>query len=164
MRNTKWFDYTFLSIGLLIQVVTFAISTDLIHLTFIDIISLISGCLGICSVCLTAQGRLVAFVFGFAQVITYSFLCWQERFYAELLLNVYYFFTMIYGVYVWRKHIPSSSASGLEVRTRKLPMSVLVLIFVGSAILSSPEMAVIKVPLLYQDYEIQLSFLLKASK
>ena len=37
-------------------------------------------------------------------------------------------------------------------------------LLVGSAILSSPEMAVIKVPLIYQDYEIQLSFLLKTSK
>ena len=37
-------------------------------------------------------------------------------------------------------------------------------LLVGSAILSSPEMAVIKVPLLYQDYEIQLSFLLKTAK
>ena len=37
-------------------------------------------------------------------------------------------------------------------------------LLVGSAILSSPEMAVIKVPLIYKDYEIQLSFLLKAAK
>ena len=37
-------------------------------------------------------------------------------------------------------------------------------LLVGSAILSSPEMAVVKVPLIYQDYEIQLSFLLKTAK
>jgi len=37
-------------------------------------------------------------------------------------------------------------------------------LLVGSAILSSPEMAVIKVPLIYQDYQIQLSFLLKTAK
>ena len=37
-------------------------------------------------------------------------------------------------------------------------------LLVGSAILSSPEMAVIKVPLLYNDYEIQLSFLLKTAQ
>ncbi len=36
-------------------------------------------------------------------------------------------------------------------------------LLVGSAILSSPEMAVIKVPLIYQDYQIQLSFLLKTA-
>ena len=36
-------------------------------------------------------------------------------------------------------------------------------LLVGSAILSSPEMAVVKVPLLYQSYEIQLSFLLKTA-
>lgn len=121
--------YLFLVVGLLVQVITYVLAPG-------HPISLISGMLGICSVVLGARGNILTFVFGFAQVITYSFLCWQERFYAELLLNVYYFFTMIYGVYVWRKHIPSSSASGLEVRTRKLPMSMLVLIFVGSAILS----------------------------
>ena len=100
MRNTKWFDYTFLSIGLLIQVVTFAISTldfplltldstsntlhptlYTLHLTPIDIISLISGCLGICSVCLTAQGRLTAFAFGFAQVFTYTYICLRAHLY-----------------------------------------------------------------------------------
>lgn len=37
-------------------------------------------------------------------------------------------------------------------------------LLVGSAILSSPEMAVIKVPLIYKDYQMQLSFLLKATK
>ena len=34
-------------------------------------------------------------------------------------------------------------------------------LLVGSAIISSAETAVIKVPLLYRDYELQLSFLLK---
>ena len=37
-------------------------------------------------------------------------------------------------------------------------------LLVGSAILSSPEMAVVKVPLIYQNYEIQLSFLLKTAQ
>ena len=37
-------------------------------------------------------------------------------------------------------------------------------LLVGSAILSSTEMAVIKVPLTYNNHEIQMSFLLKAAK
>lgn len=37
-------------------------------------------------------------------------------------------------------------------------------LLVGSAILSSTETAIIKVPLLYRDYELQLSFLLKTKK
>ncbi len=37
-------------------------------------------------------------------------------------------------------------------------------LLIGSAIISSAETAVIKVPLLYRDYELQLSFLLKTRK
>ena len=37
-------------------------------------------------------------------------------------------------------------------------------LLMGSAIISSAETAVIKVPLLYRDYELQLSFLLKTKK
>lgn len=37
-------------------------------------------------------------------------------------------------------------------------------LLVGSAVISSAETAVIKVPLLYRDYELQLSFLLKTRK
>lgn len=37
-------------------------------------------------------------------------------------------------------------------------------LLLGSAIISSAETAVIKVPLLYRDYELQLSFLLKTKK
>lgn len=79
--------------------------------------SLVSGLLGICSVVLGAQGNILTFVFGFAQVGTYTYLCVVERFYAEIALNAYYFLTMIYGVYVWRKRLNENS---LEIRTRSL--------------------------------------------
>lgn len=99
MNRQKLFDYGFLALGLLIQLVTYAFMP---HDTWI---SLLSGCLGVCSVCLSAQGNILTFVFGFAQVITYTYLCLTQRFYGEVTINAYYFFTMIYGVYVWRKHL-----------------------------------------------------------
>lgn len=148
MRNTKWFDYTFLSIGLLIQVVTFAISTNLIHLTpytlhptpniqhltSIDIISLVSGCLGICSVCLTAQGRLTAFAFGFAQVFTYTYICLRAHLYGEVAINIYYFATMIYGVYLWRRRI---SPTTQRVITRQLSWSIWFALIIAIAAFSA---------------------------
>lgn len=78
---------------------------------------MVSGLLGICSVVLGAQGNILTFVFGFAQVGTYTYLCVVERFYAEIALNAYYFVTMIYGVYVWRKRL---NVNSLEIRTRSL--------------------------------------------
>lgn len=147
MRNTKWFDYTFLSIGLLIQVVTFAISTfsfspaealrltsNIQHLTSIDIISLISGCLGICSVCLTAQGRLTAFAFGFAQVFTYTYICLRAHLYGEVAINIYYFATMIYGVYLWRRRI---SPTTQRVITRQLSWSIWFALIIAIAAFSA---------------------------
>lgn len=124
----KVFDYSFLALGLLIQIVTFTMMPDGSWL------SVVSGCLGICSVCLTAQGNILTFVFGFAQVGTYTWLCVSQRFYGEIAINAYYFLTMIYGVYVWRKRLGVSAdgqqASGLTITPRRLPLWVLTLIVV----------------------------------
>ena len=74
--------------------------------------------LGICSVVLGAQGNILTFLFGFAQVGTYTYLCCMERFYAEIAMNVYYFLTMIYGVYVWRNRLTTKDS--MQIQTRVL--------------------------------------------
>lgn len=116
-RDTRFFDYSFLTVGLAIQVVTYWLMP---HDT---VISLISGLLGVCSVCLGAQGNILTFVFGFAQVGTYTYLCVTQRFYGEIAINAYYFLTMIYGVAVWRKR-----ATKTIVQTRHLKVWIFVLI------------------------------------
>lgn len=96
--------------GLVVQCVTYWLMPDTPW-------SLISGLLGICSVVLSAQGNILTFVFGFGQVGTYTYLCVQERFYAEIALNIFYFVTMIYGVYVWKKRLQGDS---WQIQTRQL--------------------------------------------
>ena len=118
LRRNKVFDYSFLCLGLLIQVVTYVLSGSLL-------ISLVSGCLGVCSVVLTAQGNILMYVFGFGQVLTYTYLCWTQRFYAEIAINAYYFLTMIYGVYAWRRHLSSGSRT---IAPRRLSACLLVII------------------------------------
>ncbi len=112
INRTTWF---FLILGLLVQVLTFVLMPD-------NPISLVSGMLGICSVVLGAQGNILTFVFGFAQVATYTYLCCVERFYAEIAINIYYFITMIYGVYCWRNRLSNNS---LQVQTRRLSIKLL---------------------------------------
>ena len=73
--------WIFLFLGLALQLVTYVIMPTVP-------LSLISGILGVCSVVLGAQGNLLTFVFGFAQVGTYTYLCYEERFYAEIGLNI----------------------------------------------------------------------------
>lgn len=129
MKTISPITWFFLTFGLLLQVITFIIVPD-------HPIALISGMLGVCSVVLGAQGNILNFIFGFAQVTTYSFLCWQEHFYAELFLNLFYFVTMIYGVYVWRQRLNPQTEGNMEVCTRKLPLMVSIWVLIGSIALS----------------------------
>ena len=124
----KIFDYSFLAAGLIIQIVTYWLMP---HDSWL---SLLSGCLGICAVCLTAQGNILTFVFGFAQVITYTYLCWTQRFYGEIAINAYYFGTMIYGVYAWKSRIKSRESK--LIIPRRLSWRVLWLIAVSTLLLS----------------------------
>ena len=120
-RN-KIFDYTFIGVGLLVQVVTYCLSYNSASLS---LLSLISGCLGVCSVCLASQGNIYTYAFGFAQVLTYTYLCWTQRFYAEIAINAYYFGTMIYGVFVWRQRLQMKD-EGARISPRKLDTRLLI--------------------------------------
>ena len=118
--------WLFLATGVLVQVITFCLMP---HSPW----ALVSGILGICSVVLGAQGNILTFVFGFAQVVTYTYLCVVERFYAEIAINIYYFFTMIYGVYCWRKRLSNNT---LQVQTRRLSRNIFPLLSVAIVLMS----------------------------
>ena len=75
--------WLFLVTGLLVQIITFCAVP---HNPW----AMVSGMLGICSVVLGAKGNILTFFFGFAQVGTYTYLCWVEHFYAEIAINIYY--------------------------------------------------------------------------
>ena len=121
-RNTKSF-WIFLVLGIVVQIVTYSLIPN-------SPWSFISGLLGIGSVVLGAQGDILTFVFGFAQVGTYSYLCIVERFYAEIALNLFYFITMIYGVFVWKKRLTDQS---LQIQPRTL--SHMTMLFLLGAVL-----------------------------
>lgn len=118
--------WLFLATGLLVQIVTFCLMP---HSPW----ALVSGMLGICSVALGAQGNILTFIFGFAQVVTYTYLCVLERFYAEIAINIYYFFTMIYGVYCWRRRLSDNT---LQVQTRRLSRNIFPIMSVAILLLS----------------------------
>ena len=132
MKRSKLFDYSFLTLGLLIQVVTYYIwhsafsilSPQGARLFQLSVLSLISGCLGVCSVVLTAQGNILFYLFGFGQVITYTYLCWTQRFYAEIAINAYYFATMMYGVFAWKKRLKVDTL----ITPRTLPLRTISII------------------------------------
>lgn len=56
---------------------------------------------GILNVSLIIRRTLWNYPFGFAVVALYFFIFWEYRLYSDALLQVYFFFIQIYGVYVW---------------------------------------------------------------
>ncbi|MBO4665265.1 MAG: nicotinamide mononucleotide transporter [Paludibacteraceae bacterium] len=104
----------FLLIGLAVQIITFFVAKQ-------TVLSLICGMLGICSVILCSQGMIWTFAFGFAQILTYSYICYMEQLYGTLAINAYYFITQIYGIYVWRKRLIDNQKDLADsVPTRRL--------------------------------------------
>ena len=127
IRSISPATWLFLSLGLLVQIGVYIIAPH-------NPIALLSGMLGICSVVLGAQGNILTFVFGFAQVGTYTYLCCLEHFYAEIAINFYYFITMIYGVYCWRKRLDDNT---LQVITRQLNPKLISIMILAIMALSS---------------------------
>lgn len=130
-KKDKIIDWSILATGLLVQVVVFVLMPD-------NPWSLVSGLFGMCSVILCSQGNILTFFFGFGQIFTYTYLCYLERFYAGIAMNVFYFVTQIYGVFAWRKRLKTSEDRTTEVTitTRRLSMPILLVVSVASLVVS----------------------------
>lgn len=126
LKGDRYF-WIFLILGIVCQCFTYYVQPD-------SVLSLVSGLLGICSVVLGARGNILTFVFGFAQVGAYTYLCVGEHFYGEIALNIYYFLTMIYGVYVWKNRLQGGRS--LQIQTRKLKLKVVVVMMVAILLVS----------------------------
>ena len=90
-------EHLFMFIGIFLQLITWYITKN-------SLVSLISGVTGIISVILCSQRKISFYFFGFIQLGTYMYLAWQQRFYGELMENVFYIITMLIGIVVWLKN------------------------------------------------------------
>lgn len=124
--QSKRFDIIFLVSGLLVQILVYWLAPT-------HPLSLISGLLGIISVILCSQGNIWTFAFGFGQILTYSGLCYIERFYAGLGMNAFYFLSQIYGIYVWRKQRTGNS---VIIAPRSLPAKWFAVLCAASAVVA----------------------------
>lgn len=120
-RRNRLFPVLFLAAGLTVQVTAYLWMPD-------NPWSLVSGLLGICSVILCSERNILTFFFGFGQILTYTYLCYLERFYAGIAMNGFYFCSQIYGIYVWRRRLPTDEDTDrqrLNITTRSLPRSMI---------------------------------------
>lgn len=118
--------WTFMLAGLAMQVITYAITGD-------STLSLISGMSGVASAVLCSSRSLSFYAFGFLQLSTYVVLCHEQRLYGEISENIFYFLTMVYGLFHWMRHRDDEK----KVVTRKLGRKVGIAVFSTTAIVTA---------------------------
>lgn len=91
------FERLFLFSMLVLQIAVFIITPD-------SPLNIIAGLAGVVSVVMCAKGRTMFYFVGFIQTITYLILAWQACFYGEVLENLFYLVTMVWGIFVWKKN------------------------------------------------------------
>ncbi len=126
-RNAnRIFAPTFLITGLTLQVIAYFWMPDTPW-------SLVSGMLGICSVVLCSVGNIFTFLFGFAQIATYTYICYRNNLYGNIGINVFYFLSQLYGIYLWRKRGANTTE---QVQTRRLPIKTWLLLLASVIVVS----------------------------
>lgn len=121
------FDWGFMIFGILLQV--FAIVCGYLTGTPDNAASIISAITGVVSVVLCAQGKISFYVFGYIQLLTYTFgVAIPNHLYGEIWENVFYFVTMVYGTYIWIKNYnsPKDSQSS-KIKPKKLNKALLII-------------------------------------
>lgn len=102
----------FMAFAIATQIVVFCITPD----TPLNIVAGIAGCI---SVILTAKGRWMMYPIGFIQNFTYTVLAFQNFFYGEVIEQVFYVVTMIWGMFAWAKNMNTNEDGTQDVKTRK---------------------------------------------
>lgn len=97
-------------------------------------LNIIAGLAGVISVVMCAKGRTMFYFIGFIQTITYLVLAWQNRFYGEVLENLFYFVTMIWGIFVWKKNEVTNEDGTQDVLAKKFTTIQWVLSIAGTLI------------------------------
>lgn len=99
------------------------------------LLALTSGALGVVATVLCAQRNILHFFFGFAQIITYSVICWEQNLYSALAINAFYFIAQIYGIFHWKHHLQDDDS--LLVEPKKMPIRTTTLYFLATLIASA---------------------------
>ena len=96
----------------LLQILVYVVAPD----SWYGVVAGIAGCI---SVVLTAKGRWLMYPIGFIQNFTYTVLAFQNKFYGEVLEQMFYIVTMLWGMYAWSKNMTVNEDGTKDVKTRK---------------------------------------------
>lgn len=117
IKNEFWVGYNlfeklFLLSMLLLQIAVYFVVPD-------TVVGIISGISGVISVVLCAKGKISFYFIGFVQTISYLYLAWNNAFYGEVIENVFYLVTMVWGIFLWKKNMQNNDDGTSDVKAQK---------------------------------------------
>ena len=121
------FEKLFMLAAIAMQIIVFAITPD-------SWLNIVAGLAGVVSVIMCAKGRTMFYFIGFIQTFTYLALAWQNKFYGEVLENIFYFVTMIWGIFEWKKHEVVNEDGTEDVIAKKFSPTQWIVSIVGTVI------------------------------
>lgn len=135
IKNEFWVGYTlfeklFLLGMLVLQIVVYIIVPD-------TVIGIISGISGVISVVLCAKGKISFYFIGFVQTISYLILAWNNAFYGEVIENVFYLVTMVWGIFLWKRNMQQNEDGTSDVKAKKFNWWMWTLAIIGTVILTA---------------------------
>lgn len=125
IKGYSAFDKLFLLGMLLLQIIVYIVAPD-------SMLGIVAGISGVISVVLCAKAKISFYFIGFVQTISYLFLAWQNRFYGEVIENVFYLVTMIWGIFVWKNSYKTDADEGESVETKRFTPVQWILSIVGT--------------------------------
>ena len=130
LLNEFWVGYSlfeklYMLTMLLVQIVVFIITPD-------SIFNIIAGISGVISVVLCAKGKISFYYVGFIQTGTYLILSFQNRFYGEVIENIFYLVTMIIGIFIWKKNLAKNEDGSTQIMPKHLTIIQIILAIIGT--------------------------------
>ena len=132
IKNEFWtgynlFEKIFMISMLLVQIIVFCIAPD-------TPLGIISGVAGVISVVLCAKGKISFYFIGFVQTISYLVLAWQNCFYGEVIENVFYLVTMVWGIFVWKNNMEQNDDGSSDVKAKRFSVSQWIFAIIGTIV------------------------------
>lgn len=123
------FEKLFLLFMIILQIGVFIVCPD-------SPLNIVAGLAGVISVVMCTKGRTMFYFIGFIQTITYLVLAWQNQFYGEVLENMFYFVTMIWGIFVWKKNEVKNEDGTEDVMAKKFTTAQWAVSIIGTIIVT----------------------------
>lgn len=127
LRGYSLFDKCFMASMLLLQIVVYMIVPN-------SLIGIVCGISGVISTVLCAKGKISFYFIGFIQTITYLILAWNNKFYGEVIENIFYLVTMVWGIFVWKENLQEDETGSQEVKAKQFTLTQWILSTIGTII------------------------------